>query len=157
MKYSICIDSCCRKIDSLDALDLVKKAGFEAYECWSWTTRDMEALKKKGDSLGLKLVTFSGKKAQLSIPSERDTWIEGLKETVALAVKLGNFHFTSTVGDDSGGRRDFQHNSIVRALKTAAPILEENKVTMFLEPLNGRINHIGTYLETSDEGFHMIE
>ena len=156
MKYSICIDAVCRGLDSVDALDKVKAAGFKAFEFWQWTTRDLDALKKKADALGLSCVSFSGG-AQLTDPKTRDMWIEGLKDTVNAVKKMGSSHITITVGDDTGAVRRFQHRSIVDSLKAAAPIFEKNNIIMLLEPINGRLDHIGTYLESSDEAFEIID
>jgi hydroxypyruvate isomerase len=35
-------------------------------------------------------------------------------------------------------------------------LLEEAGITLLLEPLNGKVNHPGIYLESSDEGFEII-
>jgi hydroxypyruvate isomerase len=45
---------------------------------------------------------------------------------------------------------------MVAGLKAAAPLLEEAGITLLLEPLNGKINHAGIYLESSDEGFEIL-
>jgi hydroxypyruvate isomerase len=60
-------------------------------------------------------------------------------------------------GEDTGARRDFQHKAIVASLKEADKILEGSGVTLLLEPLNRKIDHRGTYLESSCEGFEILD
>jgi hydroxypyruvate isomerase len=157
MKYSICIDSVFKGVDSLDALDMVKSSGFAAFEFWRWQERDLAALKKKADSLGLNCVTFVGEKGNLTDPKERDAWIDGLKEAVKTAKKMGTSRLIATVGEDTGAVRNFQRRSIVNTIKAAVPVLAENNITLLLEPLNGRVDHVGTYLETSAEAFEILD
>lgn len=159
-KYSICLDSCCPKKDTLKAMQEVKAAGFKAIEFWSWSSMDLQDLKKKADDLGLSCTCFGGTRkapCTLAEPKDFDAWIEGLKKTVDAAKLMGNKCFTATIGDDTGARRDFQRKAIVKALKAAAPILMENNLVLNVEPLNGRINHIGTFLESSDEAFEILD
>ena len=157
MKYSVCIDAVFRGMGSPDGLDKVKSAGFGAFEFWDWDSRDMGALKKKADSLGLNCATFVGAKANLTDPKERDAWTAGLEEGARAAGKMGTSRLIVTVGEDTGAVRNFQHRSIVNALKAALPVLSENNITLLLEPLNGRLDHVGTYLESSDEAFEILD
>ena len=162
MKYSICIDAVFHAggtsaADSLEAMDKVKACGFRAFEFWNWAGRDMAAMKQKADALGLACATFVGKQANLTDPKERDAWLSGLKEAIPVAKKMGTNRLIATVGEDSGAVRSFQHRSIVSALKAALPVIEENNITLLLEPLNGRVDHKGTYLESSDEGFEILD
>jgi hydroxypyruvate isomerase len=61
------------------------------------------------------------------------------------------------VGSDTGVMRVVQHRSLAAGLRAAAPLLEESDITLVIEPLNGRVNHVGTFLESSDEGFELVE
>ncbi|MCL2318776.1 MAG: TIM barrel protein [Treponema sp.] len=157
MKYSVCIDAVFKGVDSLEALDRVKAAGFEAFEFWNWAGRDLAALRAKADSLGLQCVTFVGKKANLTDPKERDAWISGMKEAAGVAKMMGTGCLIATAGEDTGAVRNFQRRSIVNTLKAALPVLTENNITLLLEPLNGRVDHTGTYLESSDEAFAILD
>ena len=157
MKYSVCIDAVFQGMDSLEALEKVKAAGFEAFEFWMWPGRDLTALKNKADSLGLTCVAFVGKAAALTDPKECDPWVEGIREAAAAAKQMGVSCLIATTGDDTGAARSFQHRAVVEALKAVVPVLEETKLTLVLEPLNGRVDHVGTYLESSDEGFEILD
>ena len=158
-KFSICTDAVFRGKDVLEAVEGVKAAGFDAIEFWRSSNKDLPALKAKADALGVKCVSFSSKNkpSNLTNPGEHNLFIEGLKETINFAKIMGNKCLVATSGDDTGARRDFQHNAIIKVLKTAVPVLVENNMTLLLEPLNNRVDHPGNYLETSEEGFAILD
>jgi hydroxypyruvate isomerase len=139
------------------ALERVKAYGFRAFEFWGWWDRDLDALRTKATALGLECATFCQKFISLTDPAKREDYLAGLKESIAAAKKLGARALISQLGNDTGAVRPFQHKSIVAGLKAAAPLLEESGITLLVEPLNGRVDHIGTYLEYSEEGLELVE
>ena len=159
VKYSICIDAVFRGKTSVEAIEGVKEAGYDAYEFWKPGGKDLQAMKAKGDALGVNCISFSGRgrPVNLNDPKEHENWIEVLKESVNAAKIMGNKRLVAPVGEDIGTRRDFQHKAIVKALKMAVPLLTENNITLMVEPLNGRVDHIGHYLQSSDEGFEILD
>jgi hydroxypyruvate isomerase len=156
MRFSICIDALFQGRSQEEALEAVKTAGFDHFEFWGWWNRDPEALGAKARSLGLSCRTFCTSMVSLTDPAQRDNYLAGLKESIAVAKKLGAPILISQVGQDTGARRSFQFMSVVAGLKAAAPLLEESGVTLAIEPLNGRVDHIGVFLESSDEGFEIV-
>ncbi|MBQ7377064.1 MAG: hypothetical protein IJW71_01910, partial [Clostridia bacterium] len=54
---------------------------------------------------------------------------------------LGAKTLTTQVGQDTGARLDLQNQCIVDTLKAAKPILEENGITVLVEPLNTYHDH----------------
>ena len=166
MTFSICIDSIFSNFDktaaleknknSETALEQVKVAGFSAYEFWVWQNRDLDAMAKKTKESELACACFCTKFFNLTDPDRRETFLEGLKESIVQAKKMGASFLITQSGNDTGAVRSFQHRSIVAGLKAAAPFLEDSCVTLLLEPLNGKIDHPGIYLESSDEGFEIL-
>jgi hydroxypyruvate isomerase len=156
MRFSVCIDALFRGRPQEEALEAVKAAGFDTFEFWGWWDRDLEALGAKARSLGLSCHTFCTRFISLTDPAQRDTYLAGLRDSILVAKKLGAGFIISQLGNDTGCRRDFQRRSIVAGLKAAAPLLEESGLTLAIEPLNGRLDHQGTYLEFSDEGFEIV-
>ncbi|GHV87477.1 hydroxypyruvate isomerase [Spirochaetia bacterium] len=157
MRFSVCIDAVFKGRDQDAALEGVKAAGFRAYEFWGWWNRDIDAFAKKADALGLSCIGFCTRFIPLTDPGQRPAYLEGLRESIAVAKKLGSRLLISQVGSDTGAVRAFQHKSVAAGLRAAAPLLEENNITLVIEPLNCRINHPGTFLESSDEGFELVE
>jgi hydroxypyruvate isomerase len=156
MQFSVCIDALFRGRSQEEALEAVKAAGFDSFEFWGWWDRDLDALRAKAQTLGLSCAALCTRFISLTDPGLRNAYLAGLGDSIGAAKKAGAKLIISQLGDDTGRRRDFQHRSIVAGLKAAAPLLEESGLTLAIEPLNGRVDHIGTYLESSDEGFGII-
>src|SRR4029079_2289040 len=53
--------------------------------------------------------------------------------------------------------RGEQHAAIVAALKTAAPGAADARVSLLVEPLNSRLDHVGYFLDSTAEGLDIIE
>jgi hydroxypyruvate isomerase len=157
MEFSVCIDAVFRGLDQDAALEGVKAAGFGYYEFWGWWNRDLDSLKAKADSLGLRCAAFCTRFISLTDPARREAYLEGLRESIGAAKKMGVRILISQVGEDTGAVRAFQHRSAAAGLRAAAPLLEESGITLVIEPLNGKIDHPGTFLESSDEGFELVE
>lgn len=156
MRFSVCIDILFRDRSQEDALEAVQAAGFDSFEFWGWWNRDLDSLSAKAGSLGLSCAALCTRFASLTDPAQREVYLAGLKESIVVAQKLGAKILISQVGQDTGARRSFQRTSVVTGLRAAAPLLEEGGITLAIEPLNGRVDHIGVFLESSDEGFDII-
>ncbi|MDR2786082.1 MAG: TIM barrel protein [Treponema sp.] len=157
MQFSVCIDALFRGRSQEEALEALKAAGFQAFEFWGWWDRNLDDLCAKARALGLSCAALCTRFISLTDPAQRNAYLAGLGETIEAAKKTGAKIIISQLGNDTGCRRDFQHRSIVAGLKAAVPLLEENNgITLAIEPLNGRVDHIGTYLESSDEGFEIV-
>jgi hydroxypyruvate isomerase len=156
MQFSVCIDALFRGRPQEEALEAVKAAGFRAFEFWNWWDRDLEGLCAKAQALGLSCTALCTRPAGLTDPAQRDGCLAGLRETIGAAKKTGAKIIISQLGNDTGLRRDFQRRSITAGLKAAVPLLEEGGVTLAVEPLNGRVDHTGVFLESSDEGFEIV-
>jgi hydroxypyruvate isomerase len=156
MRFSVCIDALFRDRTREEALEAVKAAGFDTFEFWDWWDHDLDSLCAKARRLGLSCAALCTRFISLTDPAQRDAYLAGLKESIGAAKKLGAQVLISQVGQDTGARRSFQRGSVVAGLKAAVPLLEEGGLTLAIEPLNGRVDHIGVFLESSDEGFEMI-
>jgi hydroxypyruvate isomerase len=156
MQFSLCIDALFRGRPQEEALEAVRASGYRAFEFWGWWDRDLEGLCAKARSLGLSCAALCTRFISLTDPARRASYLEGLEESIGAAKKAGAGVIISQLGDDTGGRRDFQHRSIVAGLRAAVPLLEKGGVTLAIEPLNGRVDHAGVFLESSDEGFEIV-
>ncbi len=94
----------------------------------------------------------------LVAPGSKERFLPALKESIAVAKKLGTDRLIATVGNEIAGlSRAAQHNNIVEALKAGAPLCEDAGITLVLEPLNVLVNHKGYFLSSSAEGFQIID
>jgi hydroxypyruvate isomerase len=157
MEFSVCIDAVFRGLDQNAALEAVKAAGFGYYEFWGWWNRDLDSLKAKAGSLDLRCAALCTRFISLTDPARREAYLEGLGESVKAAKKMGAGILISQVGEDTGAVRAYQHRSAVAGLRAAVPLLEESGITLVIEPLNGKIDHPGVFLESSGEGFELVE
>ena len=117
----------------------------------------MNALAKKAAALELSCAGFCTKSFTLTDPQERETFLSGLKESIDHAKKMGAKYLISQSGKDTGGDHSLQRQSIIDGLKASASMLEESSVTLLLEPLNKKIDHPAIFLESSDEGFEILD
>lgn len=158
MKFSPCADMLFRDADYIERLKRIKSAGLDAYEFWSWWNKDIDALIRANKELGVKTATFCTRFISLIEPDLRNDYIEGLKESIEVAKRLGCDRLISQTGNERPMvPRAEQHQSLVDGLKACAPILEAEGITLLIEPLNLLVNHAGYYLATSDEAFQVID
>ncbi len=158
MKYSVCIDSVFEGKDFCDSLAAIRKLGFGAFEFWSWWDKDLDAVRKTKDALGLQVAACCTRFVSLVDSARRKEYLAGLEESIAVAKSLGCPNLISQVGDELPGvPREAQHQSLVDGLRACAPLLETAGITLVFEPLNTYVDHPGYYLTRSDEAFQIAD
>jgi len=141
-------------------LDRVRAAadfGYPAIELWPWRgkDRDMGQLGKLCSELHLEIAQFTawGFEPGMNDPKNHDAVEKEIRESCKVANDLGCKAMTVVGGNDQPGMtRDQMHANITTALKRVAPIAEEHKVTLLLEPMNIRVDHKGHCLYGSEAG-----
>ena len=156
MKICIPIPCFYGRLDFAEAIYKVKEHGFSVAETYNWKNLDRESVKNALKETGVELTSMCTTEFNMTAPEKRQAWLDGLKESCAAAKDLGVKHLITQVGADTGARREYQHDSIVAALKAAKPILDEYGVTVMIEPLNTYFNHPGYYLWSAVEGFEIV-
>ena len=167
MKYSVCAPAVFGgnvktpgiSGDKVDlCLAVIRKAGYSAYEFWSWWNQDVEKILSEQEVNGLYPAALCTRFISLTDPELREAYIEGLEETIGVAKKLGTKTIISQVGNERAGvPREEQHESIVNGLRAAAPLVEEAGMTLVIEPLNTKIDHKGYYLWESAEAYEIVD
>ena len=72
--------------------------------------------------------------------------------------RLGCRNLIVVSGDrDEGLPVAAQRAAMVAALRRAAPLAAARDVTLLLEPLNTRVDHIGTFLDSTEDGFAIVD
>ncbi|MGV3491712.1 MAG: hydroxypyruvate isomerase family protein [Devosia sp.] len=161
MRYSACIEwlFATEQPDVPDRIRAAKAAGLDAVEFWRYSNKDLDAIKAALDETGL---TLSGilcePIAPLGNPESHQWFLEGVRTSLAAALKLGAKVIIAQAGDfQTGIARIAQHAAIVKVLKEAAVLLEGSGVILALEPLNDRVDHPGYYLTSTEEGLDIID
>ena len=156
MRFCIPVPCFFGGLDFSEAIRKIASLGFDAAETYRWKDLDFDKVKNTLDETGVELLSMCTTEFNMTNPEKRGLWLDGLKESCIAANKLGVKHLITQVGQDTGARRDFQHESIVNCLKAAKPILDEYGVIIMIEPLNTYVNHPGYYLTSSKEAFDII-
>lgn len=156
MRFCIPVPCFFPKMDFCEAVKKIASLGFDAVETYNWSELDLERVKATCEDSGIELVSMCVSRFEMTEPQKRKIWLNALRESCAAAKKAGASKLITQVGNDTGEPRQYQHESIVNALKEAKPILEEYGVTVMIEPLNTYVNHPGYYLYTSSEAFDII-
>lgn len=159
VRLSVCIDMILTEIPFLERMDRIKQLGYPAFEFWEWKNKDVEAILKKKNELGLEIATMMGSGwKHMNSENARKNFVAEIQASLATAKRLGAKTLIVTTGfEDKQLPRAEQHANYVGALKAAAPFAEQAQVTLVLEPLNIKVDHPGYYLQTAKEGFEMID
>jgi hydroxypyruvate isomerase len=146
----------------LDRFEAAKNDGFEFVEFWSWTDKDLTAVKERASATGIKISGFNGD-ADYSLidPSHKEKYLDFLKRSLDAARKIGASSVTIHSNALGEGGKVIDHYtalhdtvkkcSMFDTLLECARIAEQSGIAMNLEPLNIITDHAGNYLvHTSD-------
>ncbi len=150
MKLSVCIDAVYMGKSLDEAIKGVKAAGLNAVEFWTWEDKELSLLEASRKE-GLEIAAFCTGFISLVEAEKREEYLESLKETIRTAKRLGCSRIISQTGAEISISRKEQHRNLADGLRACAPCLEENGITLVVEPLNIRVDHAGYYLYSSDE------
>ena len=159
VKFSVCIDMIMAKIPFLERMERVKQIGYPAFEFWEWKNKDVDAILRKKNELGLEVATMMGSGwKQMNTEEARKTFASEIQASLTTAKRLNCKTLIVTTGfEDKSIARTAQHANYVAALKLAAPFAEAAQVTLVVEPLNTKVDHPNYYLQTAKEGFEMLD
>ncbi|MFE4469818.1 hydroxypyruvate isomerase family protein [Leifsonia sp. NPDC056824] len=132
--------------------------GIDAVEIWGWRDKDVEAIRIALDETGVTLLSLVvDPQLQLTDPSTHDRYLGGVRDSLEVALALGAPNLVVVAGQEIDGvPRRAQHAAVVSVLSRAAAIVEGSDVTLLLEPLNSRVDHVGTYLSSTQEGLGIV-
>ena len=156
-KLSVCVEMVYDDEPFHERITRAAEAGADAVEFWDWRGKDLERIERTADEAGVPIVgCVAG--GTLTDPDAADDAVEIVRESIATAADLGIPTLIATTGPDQEGLdRTTQRETIVDVLSRVAPDAEAAGVTIVLEPLNTAVDHPGYYLETSAEGFEIVD
>ncbi|WP_237227275.1 TIM barrel protein [Rubinisphaera sp. JC750] len=163
--------------DVLDQIRFAHDQGFTAWEHNQMPKEDPAMQEKIGkllSDLNMKMgvfvaygdfnrPTFAVRKKEY-----RDTVLQSMKESIAIAERCGAKYVTVVPGtvdqqykeaekwNNYGGPRlseGYQTANVIDLLRECADIVEPHDIVMVLEPLNWHANHGGLFLERSDQAY----
>lgn len=156
MLFSLCTDMLFPGQLTHTLLPEIKSVGYDAVEFWRLDNKDEKALADALSQTGLSLAAFCTSHMNLVDSTQRETFLNCLKESVSAANRLSCPTLIVTVGQRLEGVSDeIQLQSILDGLHAAVPILENSGVSLVVEPLNVA-DHSGHFLARSDIAFSLL-
>ena len=160
LKKSACIETMYSEIPFLNRFQAAKDDGFDYVEFWSWTDKDLDAVKEAAEKAGVGISGFNGD-ADYSLidPTHKQLYLDFLRQSVAAAKKVGAKSVTihsNALGE--GGIVVKHYTELTDTVKLCSmydmllecvKIAEEADVLLNLEPLNISTDHVGNYLATT--------
>jgi hydroxypyruvate isomerase len=158
MFYSACASSLFGGQPIHETLPRIQAAGLSHYEFWGWEGQDIDALAAAQRRCRLELTALCTPILSLTDARQHSAFLDGLTQTIAVCKRLG----CSTVIAQTGAElmelsRPAQHRNIVQGLRAAVPALAAAGITLVVEPLNTKIDHVGYYLWSSAEAFEIVD
>jgi hydroxypyruvate isomerase len=149
LTYAVNVEMTWGKLPFLERVRKVKEAGFTHYEFWPWRNKDIDAILKLNQELGLTVAQFSaspvrgfGHGITNPDPARRVEFEDEIRTAVPVAKKLGVKKICVVAGEETQGyNRDEQTAAVIAALKAGAKIVEPEGITIILEPLNILVDH----------------
>ncbi|MBR3928299.1 MAG: TIM barrel protein [Clostridia bacterium] len=138
------------------AVEQIARIGYDACEIWGWKDIDIQRFKDALLKNAVELLSICTTDFRMNDPAYSQAWLSGLRESVLAAGALGAKKLITQVGQDTGKDRAYQRDAIYENLKKAAPILEDNGITLMIEPLNTLFDHKGYFLWSSKEAFDIV-
>ena len=154
---SACIETLYTELPFLERFHAAKADGFDFVEFWSWTDKDLAAVKAAADAAGVGISGFNGD-AELSLidPAQKTAYKAFLRRSLDAAMGFGARSVTvHSNGLGEGGRVLCPYDDLSDAvklctmfdtLKIAAEWAENCGVQINLEPLNVTTDHPGNFL-----------
>lgn len=160
LKKCACIETLYTELPFLSRFRAAAEDGFDAVEFWSWTDKDLSAVRAAAEEAGIAIAGFNGD-AELSMidPAQQAEYLAFLGRSAEAAKAVGAKALTiHSNGLGEGGvvihtYEELSHTvklcTMFDTLKKCAAIAEETGVAMNLEALNVTTDHAGNFLQTT--------
>lgn len=160
LKTCACIETLYTELPFPDRFQAAAADGFDAVEFWSWTDKDLAAVKAAAEAAGIAIAGFNGD-AELSMidPAQQADYLSFLRRSAEAAKFVGAKAVTiHSNGLGEGGAvinayENLSHTvklcTMFDTLRKCAAIAEETGIAMNLEALNVTTDHAGNFLQTT--------
>ena len=163
-----CIETLYTELPFLDRFQAARDDGFGAVEFWSWTDKELDAVKAAADSAGVAVSGFNGD-ADFSLidPAQRADYLSFLKKSIAAAQRVGARSLTihsNALGEGGVVTDPCEHLShtvklcaMFDTLRACAELAESSGIRLNLEALNVTTDHVGNFLTTTRMAAELTE
>jgi hydroxypyruvate isomerase len=147
-KLSVCIEMFWRDVPFAERIPLVAQAGYQAFEFWSWESKDLAAVQRAKETAGLAVAAICHEPGNSLI---KRGWqaelVDGMARTAQVARTLACPTVIVTTGNTLDDESDeASRRRVVRHLKAMGQVAADNGLTLVLEPLNTLVDHHGYWL-----------
>lgn len=168
LQISACIEMLFRELPFPARFAAAAAAGFQGVEFWGWAEKDLSAVEDGLAASGLPLAACCvGTRDRAAASAYADGCLlkrenAGVfRDIVAVSIEavkpLGGRTLIVTTGNTLPDiPRCVQHDAVLSCLSAAAELLEQEGMTLVLEPLNLLCDHKGYFLSRSDEAFSIL-
>ncbi len=153
-RFAVNVETWFRRLPLLDRIRASADLGFDAVEMWGLGGKDLEATAKLCEELKVEIAQFTawGFVPGLNDAANHGAFVTAVEEATRAAAILKARKATVVGGNDLPGLTQAEmHENIIAGLKLAAPIAEEAKLMLILEPMNIRVDHAGHCLYGSPD------
>ena len=165
---SLCLEMVYRDRPFIDRLKEAARLGYQAIEFWDWRDKDIDAIKREADRLGLRVAAISGNRRHSLIePTDRAGLMTEMETVFEIAARLDCHHIMmlSDVLNEDGSAAISNHSrsaaeqqaSIREGLADLARGIEGKDLVLLLEPLNTVLDHRGCFLDSSSAGVEVVQ
>jgi hydroxypyruvate isomerase len=142
-----------------DRIRAAAAAGLDRVEFHLWDKVDIDAVERALKETGVQLQSLViGPRCGCVDKAREAYFLDAIRGTIAMVRRLGGKGIVLAGGPAAQGATDAeQHAAMVYRIKKAAPLVQAAGLTIFLEPLNSRIDHPGMFMNTAMEGLDIVE
>ncbi len=154
---SCCIDMMFSYCDFYDRFEEVKKCGIDTIEFWKWSDKILSKIKDSG--MKVSIFNIDSADEQLSYDLSRgilndgrvEDFLQALEESIPVYKSLDAKAMIVLIGENA----EYNEENVYKALNAAKPILEDNNVTLIVEPLNN-IDRVGYSMPYAKPVFELL-
>lgn len=161
IKRSLCLEMVFRDDPFLERIEHASELGVDAVEFWEWRTKDLDAVVESVREHDLELVGMVGlgeSEPSLTSAEEFERAVDYIEESIRVAEKVDCPNLIVLSGQEQPDEsRAKQHQRVVDGLRSVTTASEDAGVTLLLEPLNRSVDHPDYFLESSAQGFDIVD
>ena len=160
IKLSGCLEMLFTEIaDFVERIPAAAHSGLNGVEFWGYSSKDLDAIASACGKVKLPVTAMVVESPEGMLDFHlAEKFAEATQQAIAAAKIINCRKLICTTGQERpNGDRKLQHVGIVACLREAAPLAEAAGITLVLEPLNTLVDHKGYFLDTSREGFQIID
>ncbi len=155
---SVCIEMFWPGQDPVEKLRRVATTGIGAYEFWTWSDKDVDAMAAVQAETGLACAGHLSEPGQSLVARDTEAALmKGIRNSIQTAQKLGAPGMIVTTGNVLADETsDVTMRRARRRLKAMAAICEDHGLKLYLEPLNPVVDHQGYWLTTMAQAADLV-